>query len=210
MWRWPTMAHLRSQLTYANVMASVAVFVALGGTSVAAVSLKRNSVGSKQVKKGAIKEAHLLNGAVTSPKVRNGSLLLTDFKAGQIPAGARGAQGARGPQGLRGAAGAQGTAGTSGAPGDPGDPGAPGVSGLVQVFATPVPNPPGMQTSSTATCPAGKTVIAGGANTAGNHDMQVNASYPNGSSAWTVRVNNTASSGISPTFGAVAMCAVVQ
>ena len=204
MWRCPTMARLRSQLTYANVMASVAVFVALGGTSVAAVSLKRNSVGSKQVKKAAIKEAHLLNGAVTSPKVRNGSLLLTDFKAGQIPAGARGVQGARGPQGLRGAAGAQGTAGT------PGATGTPGVSGLVQVSATPIANPPGTQSTSTATCPAGKVVIAGGANTAANHDMQVNASYPNGSTGWTVRVNNTASSGISPTFQAIAMCAVVQ
>ena len=194
------MPRLRSQLTYANVMASAAVFIALGGTSVAAVSLKRNSVGAKQVKRGAI----------TSPKVRDGSLLLTDFKAGQIPAGARGLQGARGPQGLRGPAGTPGESGTPGEQGDPGQQGDPGVSGLEQVFGTPVANPPGTQSTSVATCPTGKSVIAGGANTAGNHDMQVNASYPNSSSTWTVRVNNTASSGISPTFDAVAICAVVH
>lgn len=204
MWRYRPM---RSHLTYANIMASIAVFVALGGSSVAAVSLKRNSVGSKQVRKGAIKEAHLRGGAVTSSKVRNGSLLLTDFRAGQIPVGARGAQGARGPQGLRGPEGAEGASGT---PGEQGDPGDPGVSGLVPVFATPVATPPGMQSTSVATCPAGKVVIGGGANTAGNHDIQVNASYWTSSTTWTIRANNTASSGSSPTVAAVAMCAVVH
>ena len=47
---------LRSHLTYANVMATIAVFIALGGTSIAAVSLKKNSVGSTQLKKGAVRE----------------------------------------------------------------------------------------------------------------------------------------------------------
>ena len=41
-------------LSYSNVMATVAVFIALGGGAYA-VSLKRNSVGSKQIKANAVK-----------------------------------------------------------------------------------------------------------------------------------------------------------
>ncbi len=39
------MRRLSDRLSYANVVASVALFVALGGTSYAAVSLSRGSVG---------------------------------------------------------------------------------------------------------------------------------------------------------------------
>ncbi len=45
---------LRQRLTYANVMATVAVFLALGGGAVAALKLKRNSVGSRQIKPNAV------------------------------------------------------------------------------------------------------------------------------------------------------------
>ena len=41
-------------LSYSNVMATAAVFIALGGGAYA-VSLKRNSVGSKQIKANAVK-----------------------------------------------------------------------------------------------------------------------------------------------------------
>jgi len=73
----------------ALAVAAVALFVALGGTSIAAVTaaLPRNSVGTIQLKQNA----------VTSAKVRNGSLLRADFRRGQIPAGPRGAQGPAGP-----------------------------------------------------------------------------------------------------------------
>ena len=36
-------AWLRSRLTYANVMATIAVFVALGGTSYAAIKITRQA-----------------------------------------------------------------------------------------------------------------------------------------------------------------------
>jgi hypothetical protein len=107
---------LRSRLTYANVMATLAVFIALGGTSVAAVSLKR----------GSVKEKHIASNAVTSPKVKNGSLLLEDFRLGQLPkgengdAGARGAQGEQGRPGSQGEQGAQGERGLQGLQGEQG------------------------------------------------------------------------------------------
>jgi len=88
---------LRPRLTYANVIATLALFLALGGaTAYAAQTLAKNSVGSKQLKRNA----------VTGAKVKDGSLAATDFKAGQLPAGERGPVGERGPRGDTGAPGA--------------------------------------------------------------------------------------------------------
>lgn len=68
------------RLSFANVVSILALFIALGGTSYAAIKLPRNSVGSKQIKRDAI----------TTAKVKDGSLLSGDFKAGQLPAGPEG------------------------------------------------------------------------------------------------------------------------
>ncbi|HKE81806.1 MAG TPA: collagen-like protein [Solirubrobacteraceae bacterium] len=92
------MSKLRSKLTYANVMVTIALFLALGGTGYAAATLPKNSVGTTQLR----------SGAVTSSKVKDGSLQATDFKANQLP---RGPQGASGPQGERGPAGEPGPRG---------------------------------------------------------------------------------------------------
>ena len=78
------LAKLRSRLTYANVMATAAVFIALGGTSFAAVKLSKNSVLSK----------HIRNGQVKSADVGDGSLRALDFGAGELPRGPQGDPGA--------------------------------------------------------------------------------------------------------------------
>jgi hypothetical protein len=85
------LSKLRARLTYANVIATIALFAALGGTSYAALKLPKNSVKAKQI----------ASGAVTSSEVKNGSLLTADFKASQRaslrgPAGPAGAKGANG------------------------------------------------------------------------------------------------------------------
>lgn len=41
---------MRLKLTYANVIATLALFIALGGGAIAASQLGKNSVGSKQLK----------------------------------------------------------------------------------------------------------------------------------------------------------------
>jgi len=124
---------LRPRFTFANIMSSVAVMIALGGTSYAAIKLPRNSVGTAQVR----------NNAINSAKVRDGSLLSKDFKYGQVVGtkgdtgakgdpgapGAKGDAGAPGAKGDPGAPGAKGDAGAPGAPGTPGEPGTPGVDG---------------------------------------------------------------------------------
>lgn len=87
---------------YANVTSTMALIVALGGTSYAAVTLPRNSVGSAQIKKNGVASADIGANAVTSGKVKNGALRTVDFKAGQLPAGPKGATGAVGANGVPG------------------------------------------------------------------------------------------------------------
>lgn len=56
------------QLSYSNVIATIALFIALGGAAVAA-GLPKNSVGANQLKKGAVTAAKLKKAAVTSGKL---------------------------------------------------------------------------------------------------------------------------------------------
>jgi hypothetical protein len=58
----------------AMIVACVALFVAMGGTSYAAVTLAANSVGTKQLKKNAVTSAKIKNAAVTGTKVKDGTL----------------------------------------------------------------------------------------------------------------------------------------
>ncbi len=93
-----------------NIVGYLALFVALGGTSYAAVALPANSVGPTQIKPNA----------VSSPKVKDASLLKRDFAAGQLP------RGAQGPRGESGPAGEPGSPGVAGSPGERGPQGVPG------------------------------------------------------------------------------------
>jgi hypothetical protein len=115
------LAGLRSRLSYANVMATLALFVALGGSSYAALQLPRASVGTAQL------EAN----AVTSPKVKPGSLMLSDFRRSERSRlrGARGRHGAQGPPGTPGAQGVPGPEGPQGLRGPQGEPGLQGLPG---------------------------------------------------------------------------------
>jgi hypothetical protein len=94
------------------VIACLALLIALGGTSIAAVNqLGRNTVGTPQIVNGAVTNPKIRNNAVNSAKVANRSLLRSDFAPGQLPAGPTGPQGPAGPQGAAGAAGPAGVIG---------------------------------------------------------------------------------------------------
>src|SRR5918912_123832 len=57
-------AWLRARLTYANVAATLALVLAAGGTSYAALSLPHDSVGSAQIRRGAVGTSELRNHGV--------------------------------------------------------------------------------------------------------------------------------------------------
>jgi hypothetical protein len=99
------------------IVACVALLVALGGTSIAAVNqlVPRNSVGAPQLRNGAVTNPKIRNNAINSSKVANRSLLRSDFAIGQLPAGPVGPQGPAGAAGPAGPAGAAGPAGVIGA-----------------------------------------------------------------------------------------------
>ena len=104
--------------SHATVVAYLALFVALGGSAYAGVTLSKNSVRSKHIRNGEVRSADIARGGVTSSDVRDGSLLAGDLAAGQLPAGAQGPRGETGPAGPKG---------------DPGAPGAPGAAGATNV-----------------------------------------------------------------------------
>jgi hypothetical protein len=64
----------RPKFTYANVVSTLALLIALGGASYAAIKLPKNSVGTKQLKKNSVTTAKIKNGAVNGAKVKNGTL----------------------------------------------------------------------------------------------------------------------------------------
>src|SRR5882757_4695761 len=107
------MGFLRRHLTYANVVASLALFLALGGAAFAATQLPRNSVGTGQLKPEAVTSGKI------AKKTRNQLM---------------GAQGPQGPQGKTGKTGAKGATGATGAKGATGAAGADGTNGTGPAF----------------------------------------------------------------------------
>lgn len=87
------LSKLRARLTYANVMATVAVFVALGGSSYAAIKVTGKNVTDSSLTGKDIKNNSVTDKDVKGIKtgdVRDRSLLAKDFKAGQLPRGPEG------------------------------------------------------------------------------------------------------------------------
>lgn len=95
-------------LSYANVVSSLALFVALGGTSYAVASLPKNSVGDRQLKSGAVSGSKLKDDAVTTSKIKDGSVTAADLSLDAAVSGPRGPRGEAGPTGPAGATGPAG------------------------------------------------------------------------------------------------------
>lgn len=109
------MSRLRNRLTYANVVATLALVIALGTGSAFAASVIITK--SSQVK----------NGVITNAKIKRGTV-----QADRLTASARAS--------LRGATGPAGPAGPQGDPGTPGEPGTSGSTAPALLLASSVPN----------------------------------------------------------------------
>jgi hypothetical protein len=100
-----------------DVLAAIALAVALGGTSYAAAT-----VSGGQVRDATLGGADVRDGRLGGADVRDGSLRRRDLAAALLP---RSAEGAPGAAGAPGPAGEVGPAGARGEPGDAGAAGAP-------------------------------------------------------------------------------------
>ena len=69
-----TMKRLRARLTYANVTATMALFLSLGAVSWAAIELPRNSVRSVNIARGQVKRTDIGKRAVNRPRIAPGSI----------------------------------------------------------------------------------------------------------------------------------------
>lgn len=180
--------HIKRRPSASLIVAILALFVSLGGTGYAAITIT-----GRNIKNGSITNADLGTRSVRSSNVEDGSLLSSDFKLGQLPAGARG------PAGPAGNSGAPGT------PGSPGAPGAPGLSGYEVVVGRTINNQAGTSTWDHVDCPNGKHVLGGGVDTSSS--LQHASTSAPWLGAWSVLVKNT--SAFDQTFTVNVICAKV-
>jgi hypothetical protein len=139
----------RKRLTYANVTATLALFVALGGSSYAAITvtgrdvrdhslsgrdLAPSSLTGAQIRSASVPGSDLVPGSVTSREIRDGTVSVADLARplrrnllAKGPAGR--VAGPTGPSGPQGPAGPQGDTGPNGDPGPLGQTGPAGATG---------------------------------------------------------------------------------
>ncbi len=73
------MPWIRSHLSFANLVSLIALFVALGGTTYAAVTLPKNSVGARQIKKNGVRAAEINRNAVGASELRSNAVASGDI-----------------------------------------------------------------------------------------------------------------------------------
>jgi hypothetical protein len=96
---------MRPKLSYANVVSTLALLLALGGASAYAVTklpdnsvgefqlrsgaitakkIRKNAVTAPKIKAGAVKQGKIANGAITAPKLTPGSVASASIQEGSI------------------------------------------------------------------------------------------------------------------------------
>src|SRR4051812_48733391 len=70
---------IRARLTYANITATLALFIALGGSSYAAIAIT-----GRDVRDHSLTGRDIAAGSVGSTEIRNGSIRGTDIRDGTI------------------------------------------------------------------------------------------------------------------------------
>ena len=174
---------LRPRLTYANVTATLALFVALSGGAYAATALPANSVGAKQLKKSAVGTADIQNNAITGAKIKLSSMA-------KVPAAGTADRSTNASHALAAAALDQLTYKTTAA--------TAAASTAANV--------------ATATCDSGQHAVGGGVKLDSPGIGVVNDSYPDaGGTAWTAHVGNgsNGSNAASFNFTVYAICTAV-
>ena len=74
----------RARLSFANVTSTLALFLALGGTSYAAATLPLDSVGKGQIKSNAVGKSEIAANSVGTSELRNSGVAAADIKSGAV------------------------------------------------------------------------------------------------------------------------------
>lgn len=169
----------RLRVSPSMVVALIALVVALGGTSYAAVSLKARSVGSRELKRQAVTGIHIRKDAVSGSKVAKDSLTGNDIRESTLSGIASGlsvATSARATNSDHAAAAAAVDRVTF-----------RGVTATVEPGNA---NTTTISAPASATCDAGQVLVGGGAKIDDPGSLAVHESYPNGARTWTATVGN--------------------
>jgi hypothetical protein len=76
----------RRHLSFANVTAALALFVALGGTGYAAIQIPRNSVGAAQIRPNAVGASEIRTNAVGRSEIRAGAVGSSEIRVDGVGA----------------------------------------------------------------------------------------------------------------------------
>jgi hypothetical protein len=162
------------------VVATIALLVALGGTSVAAVgNVPLFSVGTPQLK----------SNAVISAKVKNRSLLRVDFAAGQLPAGPTGPQGPAGPAGPAGP---------------------PGLSSVERIDTTSANNSTTSKSVFLACPSGKRLIGGGARVNGGSPRVAILTSFPDNDNIWRASAGETTATAANWSLTVFSICAVVS
>ena len=77
-------SRLRARLNYANVMATLAVILALGGTATAAITLPNDSVGAPQIQTDAVRSPEVQADAIRSPEIQADAVRSSEIEADAV------------------------------------------------------------------------------------------------------------------------------
>jgi hypothetical protein len=81
------LSRLRSKLTYANVTATVALFMVVTGIGFAVAAIPKKSIGKKQLKNGAVSGKKIRKNAVTASKIKSGAVGRSEIASGAVNTG---------------------------------------------------------------------------------------------------------------------------
>ena len=122
-----------------TVVAYLALFIALGGVSYAALELDKDAVTSREIKDRSVKPIDLANSAkpLSTAKLRDVVTEVITDPATTLNINIKAEKGDKGDPGAPGATGATGPVGPQGAQGEPGGKGEPGAKGDTGQAGTP-------------------------------------------------------------------------
>jgi hypothetical protein len=81
------MQWIRSHMSFANLVSLMALFIALGGTTYAAVTLPKNSVGAKQIKKNGVGASEIKKNAVRAAEIKSSAVGASEIKSNAVASG---------------------------------------------------------------------------------------------------------------------------